>query len=396
MFNLSQLIFEVTETCNLNCAYCAFSNLYNERRESYNKQMDFATAVSVIDYMVSIWQKYSHIYAPKRLSIGFYGGEPTLNISLIAKIVEYVDSIRLNIPRNIGFSMTTNGMLLDRYIDFFVKHNFSLLVSLDGDDVANSYRVDNQGLPSFHKVYNNIKMVQEKYPIYFEENIRFNSVLNNKSNVKSVIEFFKNNFNKTPLISQISDSYVNQDSLNKYFELCNDSRNYYSNEHSRDESVSSPLVLKFYNEFDMFSGNVFFDFNDLLYNKNDFSIVPTGTCIPFSKKIFVTAHGKILQCEKIDHKFYLGQVSGGKVVMDLNKVAERFNILNRVFIKQCSSCVYVRHCPKCMYRLNDVVGEKKCLSYVKSTENNNTLNLKKYRNYINQLIKGAYQIKIVR
>ena len=112
--------------------------------------------------------------------------------------------------------------------------------------------------------------------------------------------------------------------------------------------------------------------------------------------MFVTVHGKILQCERIGHKHYLGQVTGEKVIMDLKKVAERFNILNRVFIKQCSFCVYVRHCPKCMYRLNDVLGEKECLSYVKSTESNNTFNIEKYRNYINQLIKGAYQIKIVR
>ena len=112
--------------------------------------------------------------------------------------------------------------------------------------------------------------------------------------------------------------------------------------------------------------------------------------------MFVTAHGKILQCEKIDHKYFLGQVVNGKVDIDLNKVVERFNVLNRSFIKQCSSCVYVRHCPKCMYRLNDVIGEKECLSYVKNTERNNIFKLEKYRNYINQLIKGVYQIKIVR
>ncbi|MBE6336684.1 MAG: radical SAM peptide maturase [Lentimicrobiaceae bacterium] len=395
LFNLSQLVFEVTEECNLNCTYCAFSDLYSERRESYNKQMDFATAVSVIDYMVSIWQNYSHIYAPKRLGIGFYGGEPTLNISLIEKIVEYVDSIRFKVPRNIGFSMTTNGVLLNKYIDFFVKHNFSLLVSLDGDELANSYRVDKQGLPSFHRVYNNLKMVQEKYPVYFEENIRFNSVLNNHSNTKSVIEFFKNNFDKRPSLSQLSKSYVNPESIDKYYEICNDFKKFNLVDSDKDETASFQIE-NFYNEFSRMSGNFYYDINELFYNREDFGIVPTGTCVPFTKKMFVTVHGKILQCERIDHKYYLGQVIAGKVAMDLNKVAERFNILNRAFIKQCPSCVYVRHCPKCMYRLNDVVGEKKCLSYVKSTENNNTLNLEKYRNYINQLIKGAYQIKIVR
>ena len=52
LFYLSQLIFEVTEKCNLNCAYCAFSDLYNIRRESNYKQMDFETAVSHMPQVV--------------------------------------------------------------------------------------------------------------------------------------------------------------------------------------------------------------------------------------------------------------------------------------------------------------------------------------------------------
>lgn len=29
LINLSQLVFEVTDDCNLNCYYCAYGDLYN-------------------------------------------------------------------------------------------------------------------------------------------------------------------------------------------------------------------------------------------------------------------------------------------------------------------------------------------------------------------------------
>lgn len=41
--------------------------------------------------------------------------------------------------------MTTNGILLDRYMDFLVKHEVSLLISLDGNSVHNQLRVDKKG-----------------------------------------------------------------------------------------------------------------------------------------------------------------------------------------------------------------------------------------------------------
>ena len=112
-------------------------------------------------------------------------------------------------------------------------------------------------------------MVQEKYPVYFEENIRFNSVLNNYSNTKSVIEFFKDNFNKRPSLSQLSKSYVNPESIDKYYEICNDFRNFNLIDSDKDE-IASFKIENFYNEFARMSGNFYYDINELFYNGEDF------------------------------------------------------------------------------------------------------------------------------
>lgn len=51
-----------------------------------------------------------------------------------------------------GYAMTTNGMLLDRYMSFLAEKEVMLLLSLDGDEYAQGYRVDHRGANSFQRV----------------------------------------------------------------------------------------------------------------------------------------------------------------------------------------------------------------------------------------------------
>ena len=98
LYNLPQLVLEVTDKCNLRCAYCAFSDLYDNRRCHSAGDMTFDMAKVIIDYLVETWNKYSNVYMPKRFNIGFYGGEPTLNFQLISDVVNYIEKIKCNIP----------------------------------------------------------------------------------------------------------------------------------------------------------------------------------------------------------------------------------------------------------------------------------------------------------
>lgn len=82
--------------------------------------------------------------------------------------------------------MTTNAMLLDKYMDFLQEKEFRLLISLDGNEEGQGYRVDTRGNNSFPRVFHNIKLLQETYPEYFEKHVRFNAVLHNKNSVESI------------------------------------------------------------------------------------------------------------------------------------------------------------------------------------------------------------------
>jgi len=166
--NLSQLTFEITDACNLKCKYCAYGELYSDKDERHNSFLPFEQAKLLIDYIADYWSSPANISFLKNVYISFYGGEPLLNMDFIYKTVAYIKTIQAKSPNlSFTFAMTTNAILLDKYIDFFVENKFNTLVSLDGNRENNSYRIHHDDTECFTKIYLNLKMIQEKHPAYF-------------------------------------------------------------------------------------------------------------------------------------------------------------------------------------------------------------------------------------
>lgn len=205
LVNLEQLTFELTDACNLKCKYCGYGDFYNTHDKRENKYLDFKTAKQVIDYLYDIWTKYPGTSNPRKIVFGFYGGEPLLNMKLIQQIIDYLNSLPTISHTVFNFNMTTNAILLDRYMDFLAKNEFTLLLSLDGDEFGQSYRVDCQGKNSFHRVIQNIQKLKTHYPDYFKNHISFNSVLHDRNNTKSIQEFINKEFGKVSQISELSN-----------------------------------------------------------------------------------------------------------------------------------------------------------------------------------------------
>lgn len=124
LINLSQLTFEVTDICNLKCKYCGYGDLYQGFDKRVNKQLPVDRAIRLLEYLMEHWNSSYGFSYQKDTYIGFYGGEPLLNMDFIRKIVDWIG--KHSIPsRRFVFTMTTNGMLLDRYADFLSEHSFS-------------------------------------------------------------------------------------------------------------------------------------------------------------------------------------------------------------------------------------------------------------------------------
>lgn len=100
----------VTNKCNLKCTYC-YENRSVKRNESKRNLQ--------IEEIVAFIKRKSDEYSREDVYIRFHGGEPLLEYGNIKK---YIELIKSEIEeRRIFFSMTTNGILLDREKAFFYK-----------------------------------------------------------------------------------------------------------------------------------------------------------------------------------------------------------------------------------------------------------------------------------
>lgn len=353
LMHLRQLVFEVTDACNLRCKYCAYADLYEGYDERKNSKFSFHRAKLVIDYMYNYWSKNSSEEYNHPVSISFYGGEPTLNMPFIREVINYIESLP-PIGCSFSYSMTTNAMLLDRYMDFFVEKNFSLLISLDGDELGQSYRVDHQGHNSFERVIKNIMLLRDTYPDYFDLHVMFNAVIHNRNGVARTSHFIKENFGKLPNLSSLNANGVKKEKQEEFFSLY---RNISDDirQNSDCETLENELFMENPSTYNVWhylfkhSDNYYNNYSQLMFDIDKVKVAPTGTCLPFSKKMFVTVQGKILQCEKISHQFALGTVDDEKVNLDLDKVAEQHNRHIFKYAGQCKTCGANRFCEVCVY-----------------------------------------------
>lgn len=368
LLNLRQLVFEVTDSCNLKCKYCGYGEFYCSYDKREDHDLPFLKAKMLLDYIFALWKEYGQDFYKHDILFSFYGGEPLLNVLLIRQIQDYIEE---NYAYCVSpeYSMTSNAMLLDRYMDFIVEKKIRLLISLDGDEYGQSYRVDHHGKNSFQRVYRNIKLLQEKYPNYFRERIQFNAVLHDHNNVDRIYHYIKSEFGKLPMISQLNNSGIRESKREEFNKMFVDKNSDFH------KSFDAPLLInelfydvpdtrELYNYLERYSGNIYRTYMDLLVDKKQQPFLPTGTCVPFSKKMFLTVNGKILACERIDQKFVLGYVSEKGVDLDLERIASFYNGLFEKIRIQCESCYRRLFCPQCLFYLQDLNSNVICHGYM--------------------------------
>ena len=372
--NLRQITFEVTDACNLKCKYCSYGEFYYDYDNRENRNLPIEKAFAILDYLAKLWKSEMNVSENRNVYIGFYGGEPLLNTAFIENIIDFVENSLKCPNRFFTFAMTTNAMLLDKYIDFVAKHKFNLLISLDGDKQGHSYRVDHKGKNSFDRVMKNVKLLQNKYPDYFKKSVNFNSVLHNRNSYESIYRYIKSEFGKIPNISGLNDMGIRADMKETFMATY---RNIYESlmQSEHYDEIEKEMFLKSgtYNNLTIFlhkySPFVFRDYNELLYGKNESKRIPTGTCIPFSKKMFVTVNGKILPCERIGQQFSLGQITDDNIVnLDFEQIVEKHNAFLKKISPQCKTCKIIKSCTQCNYNLENIENKPICKGYTSQNE----------------------------
>jgi len=369
--NTRQITFELTERCNLNCEYCAYGDLYNRFSTRENKDLPWEYASNLIEYLSKYWASSKYTSINKSIAIGFYGGEPLIKMDLIYQIVQHLEEKNSN---NIRFfySMTTNGMLLDKYMDFLAKNDVQLLISLDGNEQNNSYRVTKTGKNSFHNILSNVVLLKERFPEYFKKKVMFASVLHNRNSVSEINSFFRKQFDMEARISEVNPLGINIEKKEQFnamyrnmLESLNQAEDYDSIK--EDMFINEPDTNTLMHYLHAYSGNYIKNYNGFFIDKESVRWIPTGTCVPFGKRIFLTAGGKILPCERIGHKHTLGIVDKNGVHIDFNEIASKYNLYYDSLHSQCSNCYRLKHCLQCIFYIDNIECKPVCKGYFNET-----------------------------
>ena len=352
--HLDVITFQVTNDCNLNCKYCCFGEMYNNKQQHTAENMSFNTVQSFFEYIIPYWNSNPN---NKLIIVGFYGGEPLLNFPVIEKTVSFCKNIASD-DLVFDFSITTNAVLLDRYANYLVENKFKILFSLDGDEKGNIFRIDKNNKSSFKRVFNNIKRLKEKYPDYFEEKVSFNSVLNKYSPAIEVNNFIFSEFGKIPVFSRMSDVGLNKEKIKEYTQIM---QPYIETEELISIRQNKSSRLKELGGFFYFNlNNSYKHFSEIVhFNKRNQKKILTGTCLPFYKKLFISADRKIYACERIGFEYDLGYIDE-KVNIDFESVAQKYTTYFSEIKKQCADCYFADMCSECMFQFPSLNNIPKC------------------------------------
>ncbi|TGE33988.1 thioether cross-link-forming SCIFF peptide maturase [Desulfosporosinus sp. Sb-LF] len=151
------ICLHVAHDCNLRCEYCfAGAGAFGGSR----MLMDFETGKRGIDFVLESSGHRDHC------EVDFFGGEPLINFGVVKSLVSYGRKAAVDQNKTIKFTLTTNGVLLDREIqDFLEKEEISVVLSLDGrPEVHDRMRPHADGRGSYAEITPRIQQFTTKRP----------------------------------------------------------------------------------------------------------------------------------------------------------------------------------------------------------------------------------------
>lgn len=142
-----QIVFKISERCNLACSYCYFFFRGDETYKEHPPIVPTDVITALIEFMTDAHTTH-HV---ERIDIVLHGGEPLLMKK--QKFDEMITRIRADTPETlkVAFGLQTNAALIDdEWIDLFETHVIGVGVSMDGPkEVHDEFRLDQKGRGSY-------------------------------------------------------------------------------------------------------------------------------------------------------------------------------------------------------------------------------------------------------
>ncbi len=149
------LIKPASAACNMNCTYCFYKSVAQNRQQEVTPFMSEELLEKLVVQTLE--------EASGSCGFAFQGGEPTLiGLDFYKKLIQLQKKHnKKGLP--IHNSIQTNGYLLDEeWAKFLAENKFLIGLSLDGtSEIHNLHRVDNSGKGTFNKVLAAAKLLDK-------------------------------------------------------------------------------------------------------------------------------------------------------------------------------------------------------------------------------------------
>ncbi|MCX6802340.1 MAG: TIGR04084 family radical SAM/SPASM domain-containing protein [Candidatus Diapherotrites archaeon] len=165
----------LSNNCNMLCRYCgekAFSCSSGMEKFALDEKLP-----ADLDYDLKLLCRF--VEKDPDCTLTFYGGEPTLRLDLIRKIMDECKAKR--------FMMQTNGLLLDKLEPEYMNRFHTILVSLDGNRALTDY---NRGKGTYNRVIANLKKIKGEG---FKGELIARMTVTEKTNIFSAVKHLVSN-----------------------------------------------------------------------------------------------------------------------------------------------------------------------------------------------------------
>lgn len=374
---LQNVTLEVTEQCNLRCKYCIYQEDHTEYREFGTKKMTWETAKAAIDYLKE------HSGHTEKPHIGFYGGEPLLNFDIIQKSIQYAKDV---FDKELLFALTTNATLVtDEIAEFFAENGINIIVSLDGpEELHDANRVFKDGSGTFLQTCAGTKKLIHAYNKHqCTDKLGFNIVVSGPdyNSDYDKIQHFLDTENWIPDNVLITTSIVDHGPKDSIYILPQSKEDIeymqnsfepnYEWEKKRRDQPRGKRGLFVDGAIDK---GMLAIHKRLLLDKPAEKYGMNGCCVPGQRRIYVTADGRFLLCEKVGNIPSIGNVHSGLDVEQIKKVYVDDFIAEAT--QYCKNCWAINLCSLCYVNCYDENGphfdyrHRSCMSERKYIEEN--------------------------
>lgn len=339
------MVLGVTEACNFRCDYCYYSGAYADSRAHSGAAISSETALAAVEWYFR--------FSRQEYRIGFYGGEPLLQLPLLRSIAAHALRKRPEGSRVI-FALTTNGSLLnDEACDFLAGRDAETFVSIDGPEaVHDRYRHDIHGNPTFAIVLGNLRRFRSRHPGYFDRQVNYSMTIAPPNSLEQIAGFMKEHADlfgeKIPKVSTVrllagsegapplSPGQVAFDFTMVWDDFIGSClRGERPDPFAR--AVCEASVRKIHHRPMSAPGRF---------------ATTGGQCTP-GKRCYVDTGGALHMCERVNTAFPVGSVATG---FDEGRISEYLRSYSRLLGSRCSGCWAARLCRKCIPMLAD--GER--------------------------------------